>query len=586
MALRVWLPLNGDLHNQGLSDVEVTNSGAIVNNNGKIGKCYQFGTGASYLELPASCMTSFTECSVTFWLKILTWNTNYCTFFQAGKNNSSWADYIFGFLRNNNNSTVCFTIGDGSTSSQSYFLTSNLELNIWYHVALIYKVGKCSIYLNGELDHEYDTSRIIAFNNITRIRLGRSNSTGYQTNCLMNDVRIYDHALSPLEVKKISQGLVLHYRLSGIGGKNLLKNSNVENNHVYDSNDLIYYYFNMTGKLPTGTYTLSFDIKSSNGTDACYVSYANGSSTINRICELTNIPINWTHYSYTFTNSSTTCNDIFFAHYTNHGKPFNANNTGTIYTKNVKLEEGSYPTPWCPATSDDEYSIMGLDDNIEYDCSGFGNNGTANNIVHSSDTPRYTGSYQFNGSNGYVKVNENNWIVKGMSEMTVNLWAKATTWPTTGRLLSCTESGGFNLEAGDSGYWRFPIYVYTNSEHTSSAYKYDSKEIKISDLIPNEWNMITLVYDATGTKTYINGELHHTYTNTSYGINFNTNARLFLGCEASTANPSSPYFNGMESDFRIYSTALSEDDILDLYHLGGSIDSSGTFHTYEYVEGE
>jgi hypothetical protein len=42
MALQVWLPLNGDLHNQGLSNVTVTNNGATVDNNGKIGKCYSF----------------------------------------------------------------------------------------------------------------------------------------------------------------------------------------------------------------------------------------------------------------------------------------------------------------------------------------------------------------------------------------------------------------------------------------------------------------------------------------------------------------------------------------------------------------
>jgi hypothetical protein len=47
MALRVWLPLNGTLENKGISDVTVTNNGATVDNNGKIGKCYSFnGTNA------------------------------------------------------------------------------------------------------------------------------------------------------------------------------------------------------------------------------------------------------------------------------------------------------------------------------------------------------------------------------------------------------------------------------------------------------------------------------------------------------------------------------------------------------------
>lgn len=84
--------------------------------------------------------------------------------------------------------------------------------------------------------------------------------------------------------------------------------------------------------------------------------------------------------------------------------------------------------------------------------------------------------------------------------------------------------------------------------------------------------MITFVYDGTGTRTYINGQLHHTCSFTSYGIHYNTNARLFLGCEASSASPSSPYFNGKMSDFRIYATALSAEDILSLYNNEAEID--------------
>jgi len=48
MALQVWLPLNGTLENKGLSNVTVTNNGATVDNNGKIGKCYYFN-GSKYL---------------------------------------------------------------------------------------------------------------------------------------------------------------------------------------------------------------------------------------------------------------------------------------------------------------------------------------------------------------------------------------------------------------------------------------------------------------------------------------------------------------------------------------------------------
>ena len=228
MSLQVWLPLNGDLHNQGLSDLTVTNNGAIINNNGKIGKCYQFGTTSSYMTLPKEAMTSFTtEASVCFWLKIISWNTSYATYFQAGLGSNSWVHYIFGLLRNSANSTCCFTISNGSSTSNASYLTPTLSLNTWYHIALTYKTGHCLIYINGQLYQDYTTSIIPNFANVTKITLGTSNVTSsYQTNCLMNDFRIYDHCLSKKEVEEISKGLILHYQFNrtGLEPSNLIKN--------------------------------------------------------------------------------------------------------------------------------------------------------------------------------------------------------------------------------------------------------------------------------------------------------------------------------------------------------------------------
>ena len=50
MGLQVWLPLTGDLHNQGLKNTQVINNGATVNASGKIGSCYSFNGSSNYLK--------------------------------------------------------------------------------------------------------------------------------------------------------------------------------------------------------------------------------------------------------------------------------------------------------------------------------------------------------------------------------------------------------------------------------------------------------------------------------------------------------------------------------------------------------
>ena len=69
MSLRVWLPLNGTLENKGLDNVTVTNSGATVDNNGKIGKCYSFD-GSSYIKItmPTDFITIKNK-TVAAWVK-------------------------------------------------------------------------------------------------------------------------------------------------------------------------------------------------------------------------------------------------------------------------------------------------------------------------------------------------------------------------------------------------------------------------------------------------------------------------------------------------------------------------------------
>lgn len=96
--------------------------------------------------------------------------------------------------------------------------------NVWYHVTAIYNNTILKLYINGILIQTWNST--ITPVSASTIYVGmRGGGFGY-FNGLINDVRIYDHALSDKEVEEIAKGLVLHYKLDNIVNPNLLIDSN------------------------------------------------------------------------------------------------------------------------------------------------------------------------------------------------------------------------------------------------------------------------------------------------------------------------------------------------------------------------
>jgi len=123
--------------------------------------------------------------------------------------------------RNNTTSRLYFSIANGTSSTQaSCVLPTDQSLNTWYHVACVYNNTEknIKIYLNGDLAVTYNTTIVPNLASVTSIGIGGSPLASYGLKGKLNDVRIYDHALSALEVKEISQALILHYKLDGFSG--------------------------------------------------------------------------------------------------------------------------------------------------------------------------------------------------------------------------------------------------------------------------------------------------------------------------------------------------------------------------------
>ena len=583
MALQVWLPLNGDLHNQGLDQIvkNTSNSGAVINNNGKIGKCYSFDGTDDWIQWSIN--------KENYGNKPL----SFCCWFKSDKSKSTGcimdiaADLCLGYNYNSNNVTFYYWRVYGTSSSRSgdsNTTTNSFDANLWHHIAVVYDNTTNKIYVDGILQNTWQSKSQAYWvpllgASYNKLSIGKSAGSTTWIGGLVNDARIYDHALSEKEVEEISKGLVLHYQLNQ-PNQNLITEETysitpwsdaIQAHEIYQgkfayrvTNNILY---SKTGNganniFPNITYSENTqyimsvdwrdDYRTDNKSSSLYLRFHYTDGTYTQIISPANSKKEWTHAVLVSTAGKTVdkCTTTY-------------GNGGQLYLTNLKLEKGIIETFFNHDSS-----------NIVYDSSGYDNNGQLHEISVNNNCSKFDISSKFNGSNSYIKVIDNKWMPQHTRELTINLWAKAASWPTSGRIFSCTETGGFNTEAGSSGYWRFPIYVCTNEAQTSYAYKYDSKEVQISALPINQWTMLTFVYNSTGTKTYINGELHHTYTNTSYGIHFNMNARLFLGCEANTASPSSPYFNGEESDFRIYTTALMPAQIKELYETSKIVDGT------------
>lgn len=94
-----------------------------------------------------------------------------------------------------------------------------------------------------------------------------------------------------------------------------------------------------------------------------------------------------------------------------------------------------------------------------------------------------------------------------------------------------------------------------------------AKSTKTPANLQGAWHMITGTFDKTNVKVYIDGILEGTIaTDSTNGVGYAAN-NIFIAAEAAGgANIASTTFIGNISDVRIYATALSADDILELYN--------------------
>ena len=100
----------------------------------------------------------------------------------------------------------------------------------------------------------------------------------------------------------------------------------------------------------------------------------------------------------------------------------------------------------------------------------------------------------------------------------------------------------------------------------------------------NTWHNIIFIRDNNTFKIYVDGVLDNSIT-PDYSLpasDITALSRIGDDYRGDTINAVS--FPGKMSDLRIYGTALSEDDIKELYNVPTSLDNNGNIFTGELIE--
>lgn len=606
MSLRVWLPLNGDLTNNGLSDVVVTNNGATVDNAGKIGKCYYLSGSPNFINTGYSTNIGTNDFSIALWIKIPTITTG--TYYAICSSKTAGAASVgFGIYWNYSQKKFLWSTADGSGATEIWMVTAvdSIVYDKWIHLVMIRNNSdpkKGYFYINGV---RYELASVPAIRNIATapytLALGKCWSNSYYLKAYYNDFRIYDHALSAKEVKLLSQGLVCHYKLSdvtiqqmnncyvyptfntsaitggwyhwGLSGHIGTYGQNTDKQYIYNKENMYShwvaddeeatqdYLVYQSPAFEGGYRSLVCILKEENGTkiDETIIYPAwNSDDPSSGVAQH-----KWTSIQY--------LHDGFYLCKVDGFKQTGSNDlVGMYITKGHKVYLSE-----CYLENDRQVSSdIFYNTNIIYDSSGYNNHMTAVGApIASTDSIRNIYSTHFTNTQ-YAIANENSntgWLPT--EALTVNLWMYCTTWNNP---ISCTEGGGWNFE--NSSSIRFPVYI------RGVGYKTANSGVQSSTLL-NDWHMLTGVFTGTEVKIYIDNELKgNISTGSTNGISYAAN-RLCIAAEAQGQSPASTAYVGDISDVRIYATALSEEDIQELYNAPVSVANTGAMLTQgEFVE--
>lgn len=576
MALQIWLPLNGNLNNQGLNTYTISNTG-VIDSLGKIGSCYSYSK--QYTLISGDIISNLSKFSISCWVYL----TNASTYNIFTSENSSG---YWQFLLGDNSIKVRDSVSGLSGSRIDKTITA-IPSSVWVHVTVVYDEGVVKVYQNGVLKDTLTFHSGATMNTHDKMYIGAdglNNTSSYPGNCKINDFRVYNHCLSDKEVSEISKGLILHYKLSenyqtlnnsfkyptfntssGHGGWSHWAPSN--NTGTYSQNTNREYIYR-----DTQTYSHYFEHKSGANYYICYQSpaFEGGYRSAQAIIKMPNGEdprghVLFSHNANVGTNPPTTFTQLGDGFWLMKHEGFQQDGSNDLVSIYITHNKGVYVSEAYLENDKKVCSDIFSTNNNVIDCSGYTREGEIiGNLTTNSDAPRYDYVTSFDGKS-YIQITSPSVEVRSVS-----FWAKWNSIPSGQSVVFVDQKSKMGFGLMSTG-----ILCSSNGISTNTFNK--------TSIVANKWYHFVIVNTGTApTSTnrdlFINGVKQIPTSNTSdwtFNIDY-----LQVGKRSTTSDG----LVGSISDFRMYVTPLTDNDVMDLYSTSTSVDNFGNLHCYEVDE--
>ena len=594
MSLIHWWPLNGNTTDNGVDNFTLSTTPSF-SAAGKIGKCAtntSINAGQAYLSNQTLPLAKDSPISIFTWVYMNDYSTTGANLngLVSNHNHGHNSDKGSGFglnLRNNGNSfqVSISTSSAGGRTYSTYCGNTTFRAGEWHHVGFTYNGSRINFYLDGNYDGGLNFTSSYNSNNPIGIFCWSTGYSGYSSSCQLNDVRIYNHALSAKEVKEISKGLVLHYNFEDeyiepttnidpakstapsfsyatTNEKVIFKGKECWH-FIIENNGSIWSYSSATGYAENSVLTRScwLYIPSGQTNRAGWYglpfAFEGMKSISNRKVYDLNKMDTWQYCYCTGTAQSTSSNYLLYMladdSTTAHRIEF--------YITDIQLEEKDHATP---------YVNGARSTGKVYDNSGYGNNGTVNNSLQVIPGG-LSGAHYINLPLASTITYTSEAFNK--TELTYSIWfrhhgangSSATYMFTNGR--------------ADYGGLGYGIQIANDSQIVC---RYGNSFETVSNCSKDVWHLITVSIKNAVQTIYLDGALVGSFTATVLPSYSDGNG-LGLGCFYYKGG--SIYHSNCDfADFKIYATALSAEDILAEYNRKAAIDKNGNLFTGEIIE--